>query len=172
MRMFKLSMQTVIQGNAEMASEQEQALATATNSLQQRVGGINVIAGETEASVLAVKDALQQLIPMVMTLHERQDALEQKAQAALSAVINATELLQSHSQNLHQASAKASDINENLNRAVITAQTWQDTLSVSSTMPDWALRVLCPLTTLVLGNFGITSPTIGSNLMLFTGGKS
>ncbi|KAF8864833.1 hypothetical protein BDZ45DRAFT_494583 [Acephala macrosclerotiorum] len=170
MRMFKLSMQTVIQGNAEMAAEQEQALTSVTNSLQQRVGGINVVVGETGASVLAIQDALQQLIPMVMTLHERQDALEQKAQAALSAVINATELLQSHSQNLHQASAKASDINENLNKAVITAQTWRDTLSVSSAMPDWALRVICPLTTLVLGNFGIASPTIGSNLMLFIGG--
>ncbi|CZR51965.1 uncharacterized protein PAC_01842 [Phialocephala subalpina] len=170
MRMFKLSMQTVIQRNAEMAAEQEQALATTTNSFQNRVGAVNAIVGETEASVLVMQDALQQLIPMVMALHERQDALEQKAQAALSAVINATKLLQSHSQNLHQASAKASDINENLNKAVLTARTWQDTLSVSTSMPDWALRVLCPLTTLVLGNFGIASPTIGSNLMLFIGG--
>jgi hypothetical protein len=58
LQMFKLSMQTVLQGNAAMAAEQEQALAVATNSFQNRVGGLNVVVSETEASVLVIQDAL------------------------------------------------------------------------------------------------------------------
>lgn len=126
-------------------------------------------------------------MPMVMELHERQNALEevrhhrstfyaiannfmQKAQAALSAVMNATELLQSHSQTLQQASVKVSGINEDLDRAVVTAQTWQDSVSASSSMPDWAMRVLCPAMTFILGSHGIPRTTVG-NLVLVGSGK-
>lgn len=41
-----------------MAAEQEQALAVATNSFQNRVGGLNIVVSETEASVLVIQDAL------------------------------------------------------------------------------------------------------------------
>lgn len=58
LQMFKLSMQTALQGNAAMAAEQEQALAVATSSFQQRVGGLNIVVSETEASVLVIQDAL------------------------------------------------------------------------------------------------------------------
>ena len=51
-------MQTALQSNAAMASEQEQALAVATASFQQRVGGVNVIVGQTEESVMAIQNAL------------------------------------------------------------------------------------------------------------------
>lgn len=86
-------MQTVLQGNAEMAAEQEKALTTATNSFQRRVGEVNSVISETEASVLVIQDALvssfniyrepvsdlpqQQLVPMVIALHERQNTLEE-----------------------------------------------------------------------------------------------
>lgn len=58
LQMFKLSMQTVLQANAAMASEQEESLAVATNSFQQRVGGLNVVVSETESSVLVIQNAL------------------------------------------------------------------------------------------------------------------
>lgn len=58
LQIFKLSMQTALQGNAAMAAEQEQALAVATSSFQQRVGGLNIAVSETEASVLVIQDAL------------------------------------------------------------------------------------------------------------------
>lgn len=61
LQMFKLAMQTVLQGNAAMAAEQEEALAVATTSFQQRVGGLNVVVSETEASVLVIQDALVRL---------------------------------------------------------------------------------------------------------------
>ncbi|KUJ23082.1 uncharacterized protein LY89DRAFT_776894 [Mollisia scopiformis] len=162
LHMFKLSMQTVLQGNAEMASEQEQALAVATDAFQQRVGGINNAVGQTEASVLVIQDALQQLVPMVVALHERQNALEEKAQSALSAVMNATELLQSHTQHLQQASIKASGINDDLDKAVAIAQTWQENLRVSGSMPDWVFRAGTPMAALSLGNFGIARSTGGN----------
>lgn len=84
--------------------------------------------------------------------------------------MNATELLQGHTQNLQQASNKASGINNDLDRAVITAQTWHETLGVSNSVPDWALRVMSPMATLVLGNFGITR-TASSNLFLAGSGE-
>lgn len=96
--------------------------------------------------------------------------LIQKAQAALSAVINATELLQSHTQNLQQASVKASGINEDLDKAVLTAQTWQDSVSPSGSMPDWAVRVICPAVTFVLGGHGMPRTALG-NLALVGSGK-
>lgn len=84
--------------------------------------------------------------------------------------MNATELLQSHTQSLQQASVKASGINEELDRAVATAQTWQESLDASSSMPDWAMRVLCPAAAFMLGNHGIQRTTLG-NLALVSSGE-
>lgn len=84
--------------------------------------------------------------------------------------MNATELLQNHTQNLQQANVKASSINEDLNRAVVTAQTWQDSISPSGSMPDWAMRLLCPVVTFILGSHGTPRSTLG-NLALVGSGK-
>jgi hypothetical protein len=84
----------------------------------------------------------------------------------LDALINATEILQSHTQKLNKASLTASGIRDNLERAAASAFN----LNSWDTVIDWIIRIVLPLLTMVIGNYG-TDPTIVNNLLLFSGGQ-
>jgi len=61
----------------------------------------------------------------------------------LSAVINATELLQTHNQKLDQASLKTAAITDDLGRAAAAAKLWSETLRVdrwAGWLADWGIR--------------------------------
>jgi hypothetical protein len=90
----------------------------------------------------------------------------QTSQVTLSAMINATELLQSHNRKLNQASSTASGIHENLERAAATAMVFNS----QGSFGDWALRALVPLSTLIVGSFRAT-PTLAQNMGLLSGGR-
>ena len=86
-----------------------------------------------------------------------------------STLVNATELLQTHTQKLAQAQTAVSGIHENLDRASEAVKSWSETLPVSGGWPDWGLRVGTPLAALILGNYGIT-PTITMNAVFLLSG--
>src|SRR6266536_2622671 len=90
----------------------------------------------------------------------------QTSQITLSAMINATELLQSHNQKLNQASSTASGIHENLERAAAAAMIFNS----QGFFGDWTLRALIPLSTLIVGSFRAT-PTLAQNMGLLSGGR-
>lgn len=77
MRTMRAFLHSMVQGNAKMAAEQEQAMVISTGKFETRIGSINEMVGETETTVKLMKDTLEQLIPVVISLHERQDALDQ-----------------------------------------------------------------------------------------------
>jgi hypothetical protein len=96
---------------------------------------------------------------MIISLAERQNELEKvsytglccnqkliiskKTYHVLSAVINATELLQNHNQKLDQASLKTAVITDDLGRAAAAAKLWSETLSVerwAGWLADWGIR--------------------------------
>jgi hypothetical protein len=82
---------------------------------------------------------------------------------------NTTELLQAHFQKLEQASAQASEINENLEKAAAAANLFHDSIGISGNVPDWALRLAAPLSTLLIGSYGLTPSIIRNSGLLISG---
>lgn len=122
---------------------------------------------------------------MIVSLLDRQEDLErvrlghnfttvmliegQKTQDVLSAVMNATELLQSHNQKLAQASSKTSRIVNDLEKAAAVAKSWGESISVRGEMPDWAIKIISIAGTLAIGNIGFP-PTLARNFALLAAG--
>lgn len=107
---------------------------------------------------------------MIVSLLERQDDLDRKTQDVLSAVINATELLQSHNQKLDQATSKTSGITDDLEKAAAAAKLWSESLSISGTVPDWAIELISTFGSLVIGNIG-APPSLTRSFALLAAGK-
>jgi hypothetical protein len=87
----------------------------------------------------------------------------------LSAVINATELLQTHNQKLDQATSKASIIATDLERVAATVKGWGENLNMNGSAPDWAVRSISLLTPMAVGNIGVPS-TWTRNIRLVAAG--
>lgn len=67
---------TFLQGHAEMANEQEKALEVTTNKVQSRMTELADLIGEANEGTMELKATLQLLVPMVLDLSTRQEALE------------------------------------------------------------------------------------------------
>jgi hypothetical protein len=58
MRVMSNFVQTMVQGNAEMAAEQQGALEVVTDRFQTRMGDINALAAETKLGLLVMQSTL------------------------------------------------------------------------------------------------------------------
>jgi hypothetical protein len=67
---------TFLQGHAQMADEQEKALAVSTNKVQSRMSNLANLVEEAHEGTMELKATLQLLIPVVVDLSSRQAALE------------------------------------------------------------------------------------------------
>ncbi|EKD15193.1 nuclear membrane fusion protein Kar5 [Drepanopeziza brunnea f. sp. 'multigermtubi' MB_m1] len=156
--MIKQLIQTVYATNAEVSAQQELALQAGAKNVQYQMGDINRMMGATEEGMKIISALVSdQFAPMIVSLIERQDVLEDRSQAVLDAVINATELLQGHAHQLNEASRAASTINEDLKKAVEHAHSWKDALNVEGGIPDWTLRTWLPLGMVLAMNTAVTA---------------
>lgn len=57
-RMLRTLVETVVQSNAEMAAGQEQALAITTSRAKSQIEELNILAGETGASIAELKQSI------------------------------------------------------------------------------------------------------------------
>jgi hypothetical protein len=92
-RMLKSLVDMVIQSNAEMAFEQQKALSINTHGTKSQLESLNSLAVETEGTMAEVRQSMVSnaliklsiisnnsqllLIPVIQSLSERQDALDQ-----------------------------------------------------------------------------------------------
>lgn len=67
---------TFLRGHADMANEQEKALAVATTTVQTQMADLAGLVGETYQSTMELRAALQVLVPVVADISTRQAALE------------------------------------------------------------------------------------------------
>jgi len=58
MRVMSTFVQTMVQGNAEMAAEQQGALEVVTDQFQTRMGDVNALAAETKLGLLVMRSTL------------------------------------------------------------------------------------------------------------------
>jgi len=85
-------------------------------------------------------------------------------------MVNMTTLLSNHTENLEYASSTASGISHSLEQAAYAARSWNQTLSFSSTIANYGLRLSCPIASVFLGNYGLP-PSLTRNAALVLGGK-
>jgi len=65
-----------LKGHADMADEQEKALAVATTTVQTQMTDLAGLVAEAYQGTMELKAALQVLVPVVVDISSRQDALE------------------------------------------------------------------------------------------------
>jgi hypothetical protein len=82
---------------------------------------------------------------------------------------NITNLLQDHTEHLEQASFAVSYIHSSLEKAATAAGSWNATL-MGGSLGNYSLRIGTPLTTLILGNYGLP-PSLFRNAALLLGGR-
>lgn len=82
---------------------------------------------------------------------------------------NMTSLLQNHTEYLELANFKASTIHSTLDKAALSAGSWNQNLEWRGSLGNYALRITTPLTTLILGNYGLP-PSFSRNAALLLGG--
>lgn len=103
-RMLKNLVDMVIQSNAEMAAEQQKALTINTHGTKSHLESLNSLAVETEATIAEVRQSMVSnalinlsifsnksqilLMPVIQSLSERQDALDQVSPFSPFVVIN------------------------------------------------------------------------------------
>jgi hypothetical protein len=90
-RMLKSHFQTMARGHAEMAAGQEQALELTTSYAKSQIERLNDLAGETGDTIAELKESVVsltillfdcsnsyqlQLFPLMLSLSERQNALD------------------------------------------------------------------------------------------------
>ncbi|PQE25448.1 nuclear membrane fusion Kar5 protein [Rutstroemia sp. NJR-2017a BBW] len=75
-RMMQTVADAVMHSNAEMAAAQEQALVATSATAKSRLVDINALASYTEASFERLNNAIDLLIPVMVSMGERQDALD------------------------------------------------------------------------------------------------
>lgn len=68
---------TVLQSNAEMAAAQESALVTTSGVAKSRLEDINALAENAESSFERLTYAIDLLIPVITSMSDRQDTLDQ-----------------------------------------------------------------------------------------------
>lgn len=83
---------------------------------------------------------------------------------------NMTSLLQNHTESLKLASSTASGIQATLEKAAASTGSWSKDFEWRGSLGNYALRIATPLTTLVLGNYGLP-PSFPRNAALLLGGR-
>lgn len=76
-RVMKNVVDTVLQSNAEMAAAQESALVTTSGVAKSRLEDINALAENAESSFERLTYAIDLLIPVITSMSDRQDTLDQ-----------------------------------------------------------------------------------------------
>lgn len=160
---------TVLQSNAEMAAAQEQALVATSGNAKSRLENINALAENAESSFERLTYAIDLLIPVITSMSDRQDTLDQRFDTLSNVVVNMTTLIQDHSESLEQASFTATGIRESLGKAAEAANSWNGIMSMGEPFVNNALRILLPPVTLFFGSHGLP-PSLFRNLGLFIGG--
>ncbi|QSZ36144.1 hypothetical protein DSL72_007269 [Monilinia vaccinii-corymbosi] len=168
-RVMKNVVDTVLQSNAEMAAAQQQAFVVTTGTAKSRLEAINALAGNAESSFERLTYAIDLLIPVITSMSDRQDTLDQRFEALSHVVVNMTTLIQDHSESLEQASFTASGIRESLGKAAEAANSWNGIISMGEPFVNNALRILFPPVTLFFGSHGLP-PSLLRNFGLFVGG--
>ncbi|KAG4032619.1 hypothetical protein MFRU_006g00890 [Monilinia fructicola] len=168
-RVMKNVVDTVLQSNAEMAAAQEHALMATSGTAKSKLEVINALAGNAESSFERLTHAIDLLIPVITSMSDRQDTLDQRFEALAHVVVNMTTLIENHSENLEQASFTATGIRESLGKAAEAANSWNGIINMGEPFFDNALRILFPPVTLFFGSHGLP-PSLFRNFGLFVGG--
>ncbi|TGO46788.1 hypothetical protein BOTNAR_0565g00050 [Botryotinia narcissicola] len=168
-RVMKNVVDTVLQSNAEMAAAQEQALVATSGTAKSKLEKINALAENAESSFERLTYAIDLLIPVITSMSDRQDNLDQRFETLSNVVVNMTTLIQDHSESLEQASFTATGIRESLGKAAEAARSWNGDMSMGEPFVNNALRILLPPITLFFGSHGLP-PSLIRNLGLFVGG--
>ncbi|TGO45787.1 hypothetical protein BCON_0365g00050 [Botryotinia convoluta] len=168
-RVMKNVVDTVLQSNAEMAAAQEQALVATSRTAKSKLENINALAQNAESSFERLTYAIDLLIPVITSMSDRQDTLDQRFDTLSNVVVNMTTLIQDHSESLEQASFTATGIRESLGKAAEAANSWNGIMSMGEPFVNNALRILLPPVTLFFGSHGLP-PSLFRNLGLFVGG--
>ncbi|EDN99336.1 hypothetical protein SS1G_02190 [Sclerotinia sclerotiorum 1980 UF-70] len=114
-------------------------------------------------------EALDLLIPVITSMSDRQDTLDQRFEALSNVVINMTTLIQDHSESLGQASFTVTGIRESLGKAAEAANSWNGIMGMGEPFVNNALRILSPPVTLFFGSHGLP-PSLFRNFGLLVGG--
>ncbi|CAG8975672.1 hypothetical protein HYALB_00007875 [Hymenoscyphus albidus] len=171
-RFLKSVFQTAVEGNAEMVAKQEQALVASTSNFQNRLEGINDMAQRTEEYALMLGQVIDQISSRLQTLADQQDLMGEKSDGVLTALLNATDLFQTHATQLEKARMTANKIHDSLgNVASITklVSTFADKMTLSGRIGDWMVRLVVPPATVFLGSYGLP-PSLSRNALLLVGG--
>ncbi|KAF4637662.1 hypothetical protein G7Y89_g427 [Cudoniella acicularis] len=172
-RFLKDVFHAAVQGNAEMAARQEQALAVTTDNVQVRLENVNEMAERTEAYALMLGKAMGDISQKIEVLAEQQMIMGQKSEAILVTLSNTTELFQAHTDQLEQANVAASRIHDSLGNVaavtnVITKLT--NDLNIGGSLGDWVIRLAGPPTAMLFGSYGLP-PSLARNALLFISGE-
>ncbi|CAD6449326.1 d4c2e595-a039-4705-b477-c40f1496fb1f [Sclerotinia trifoliorum] len=168
-RVMKNVVDTILQSNAEMAAAQERALVATSGTAKSRLEDINALAENAESSFERLSYAIDLLIPVITSMSDRQDNLDQRFEALSDVVVNMTTLIQDHSESLEQASFTATGIRESLGKAAEAANSWNGIMGMGEPFVNNALRILSPPVTLFFGSHGLP-PSLFRNFGLFVGG--
>jgi len=82
---------------------------------------------------------------------------------------NMTDLLHNHSEELEYASSTAFSIHSSLEKAAASAKSLNETSFISGSFGDFAIRLIVPLASVFLGNYGL-APSLSRNAVLILGG--
>ncbi|KAI9640626.1 hypothetical protein NHQ30_010925 [Ciborinia camelliae] len=164
-RVMKNVVDTVLQSNAEMAAAQEQALVATSGTAKSRLENINALAENAESSFERLTYAIDLLIPVIISMSDRQDTLDQRFEALSDVVVNMTTLIQDHSESLEKASFTAAGIRESLGKAAKAA----DLLSMGEPFVNNALRISCPAVAFFCGGYGLPRSLIRNIALPFGG---
>jgi hypothetical protein len=82
---------------------------------------------------------------------------------------NMTSLIQNHTEYLESASSKVSNIHSILEKTAVFAKSWNHNVERGGPLGNYVLRIVTPLATLILGNYGLP-PSFTRNAMLILGG--
>ena len=96
----------------------------------------------------------------------------QNSQSVLMALANATDLFQTHAEQLEKASLTATRIHDSLgNVATITdfVSSYTDVLNAGGSWGDWAVRAISPPSAIIIGGYGLP-PSLCRNILLFIAG--
>ncbi|KAB8293793.1 hypothetical protein EYC80_009277 [Monilinia laxa] len=140
-RAMKNAVDTVLQSNAEMAAAQKQALMATSGTARSKLEVINALAGNAESSFERLTYAIDLLIPVITSMSDRQDTLDQRFEVLGHVVVNMSALIQNQSENLEQASFTATGIRESLGKAAEAANSWNGIISMGWAVAETTIRL-------------------------------
>lgn len=186
-RMLKVLVETTMRSNAELAAEQQMALAATADLANSRMAGYNEMAEETLTTMDGLRGIiLDQILPAVITISERQDVTEKVSRSCLDALIRCAKLLKkaeilnanldymtyvisNHTEAIEQASLYAKAISQTFEKLAKFANLWNDMFNLDGPAVTWMLRIGSPYLCLFFGTRGIPSSLIRNAILLISG---